>query len=79
MLDDLEISPCFIKAQDDVCYSQMLTLIGKPFAQLRTIGELIEDGPKNGDVVDVTTLKVVSNYLGTSSGSKKFGKRKEKK
>ncbi|KAM3339421.1 hypothetical protein P3S68_029290 [Capsicum galapagoense] len=76
-MKESKIVEVFIQAQDETYYQHLLPVLGKPFIEVLKIGEMIEDGIKNGRILSFATLKETTQAIQKGSGSV-GGKKSEK-
>ncbi|KAM3357579.1 hypothetical protein P3S68_020510 [Capsicum galapagoense] len=68
-MKESKIVEAFIQAQDETYYQHLLPALGKPFIEVLKMGEMIEDGIKNGRIVSFATLKATTQAIQKGSGS----------
>ncbi|KAM3291518.1 hypothetical protein P3S67_019807 [Capsicum chacoense] len=67
----------FIQAQDETYYQHLLPALRMPFIEVLKMGEMVEEGIKNGRIVSFATLKATTQVIQKGSGS--VGEKKNEK
>ncbi|XP_075108704.1 uncharacterized protein LOC142180390 [Nicotiana tabacum] len=76
-MKEAEMIDYFLQAQDLDYLHYMLAAIGKPFAEVIKIGEIVENGMKSGKIISQAALKATTQAIQSGSGSFKNQKKKE--
>jgi len=53
----------FIQLQDETYYQHLLLALGKPFIEVLKMGEMIEDGIKNGGIINFVSWKATTQAI----------------
>ncbi|XP_070004826.1 uncharacterized protein [Nicotiana sylvestris] len=68
-MDNHELITIFLEAQDPDYFQNMMSAMGRPFAEAIKIGEMVENGIKTGRIVSQDTLKATTQAIQNGSGS----------
>ena len=75
-MDNHELITVFLEAQEPDYFQNMMSAMGRPFAEAIKIGEMVENGLKTGRIVSQATLKATTQAIQNGSGS--FANRKKR-
>ncbi|XP_070020681.1 uncharacterized protein [Nicotiana sylvestris] len=75
-MDNHELITVFLEAQEPDYFQNMLSAMGRPFAEAIKIGEMVENGLKTGRIVSQVALKATTQAIQNGSGS--FANRKKR-
>ena len=67
----------FLQAQEPDYFHYLLSAIGKTFAEVIKVGEMVENGIKSGKIVSQAALKATTQVLQNGSGNIGGKKRRE--
>ncbi|XP_009610405.2 uncharacterized protein [Nicotiana tomentosiformis] len=76
-MDETEMVSVFLQAQEADYFQNMLSAMGKPFAEAIKIGEIVENGLKAGRILSQSALRATSQAIQSGSGSLASRKKKE--
>ncbi|XP_070032707.1 uncharacterized protein [Nicotiana tomentosiformis] len=68
-MDNHELIIIFLEAQEPDYFQNMMSAMGRPFAEAIKIGEMVEIGLKIGRIVSQTALKATTQAIQNGSGS----------
>ncbi|XP_070028706.1 uncharacterized protein [Nicotiana sylvestris] len=75
-MDNYELITVFLEAQEPDYFQNMMSAMGRPFAEAIKIGEMVENGLKTGRIVSQVALKATTQAIQNGSGS--FANRKKR-
>ena len=67
----------FLQAQESDYFQNMMSAMGKPFAEAIKIGEMVENGLKTGRILSQAAIRATSQAVQSGSGGMARGKKKE--
>ena len=67
----------FLQAQEPDYFHYLLSSVGKTFAEVIKVGEMVENGIKSGKIVSQAALKATTQVLQNGSGNIGGKKRRE--
>ncbi|XP_070020721.1 uncharacterized protein [Nicotiana sylvestris] len=76
-MDEIEMVTTFLQAQESNYFQNMISAIGKPFAEAIKIGEMVENGLKRGRILGQAAIRATSQAVQSGSGGMARGKKKE--
>ncbi|XP_070014125.1 uncharacterized protein [Nicotiana sylvestris] len=76
-MDEVEIVTVFLQAQEAGYFQNMMSAMGKPFAEAIKIGEMVENGLKTGRILSQSAIRATSQAIQGGSGGVAKGKKKE--
>ncbi|XP_070020183.1 uncharacterized protein [Nicotiana sylvestris] len=76
-MDEIEMVTTFLQAQESDYFQNMMSAIGKPFAEAIKIREMVENGLKTGRILSQAAIRVTSQAIQGGSGGMARGKKKE--
>ncbi|XP_075101833.1 uncharacterized protein LOC142177260 [Nicotiana tabacum] len=76
-MDDTEIVTIFLQAQEADYFQNMMSAMGKPFAEAIKIGEMVENGLKSGRKLSQSALRATSQAIQNDSGGLANRKKRE--
>ncbi|XP_070002283.1 uncharacterized protein [Nicotiana sylvestris] len=76
-MDEVEMVTVFLQAQEPDYFQNMMSDIGKPFAEAIKIWEMVENGLKTGRILSQSAIRATSQAIQGGSGGMSKGKRKE--
>ncbi|XP_070004567.1 uncharacterized protein [Nicotiana sylvestris] len=68
-MDNHELITIFLEAQEPDYFQNMMSAMGRPFAEAIKIGEMVENGLKTGRIVSKSSLKATTQAIQSGSGS----------
>ncbi|XP_019240246.1 PREDICTED: uncharacterized protein LOC109220243 [Nicotiana attenuata] len=77
-MDEIEMVSIFLQAQEADYFQNMMSVIGKPFAEAIKIGEMVENGLKTGRILSQSAIRATSQAIQSGSGGVANRKKKEK-
>ncbi|XP_070054854.1 uncharacterized protein [Nicotiana tomentosiformis] len=75
-MDNHELITIFLEAQDPDYIQNMMSTMGRPFAEAIKIGEMVKNGLKTSRIVSQATFKATTQAIQNGSGS--FANRKKR-
>ncbi|XP_070034893.1 uncharacterized protein [Nicotiana tomentosiformis] len=75
-MDETEMVNVFLQAQEADYFQNMMSAIGKPFAEAIKIGEMVENGLKTGRIISQFALRATSQAI--QNGSRGLANRKKR-
>ncbi|XP_019256985.1 PREDICTED: uncharacterized protein LOC109235362 [Nicotiana attenuata] len=76
-MDKTEMVSVFLQAQEADYYQNMMSAMGKPFAEAIKIGEIVENGLKTGRILSQSAIRAISQAIQGGSGGVANRKKKE--
>nr|XP_016442720.1 PREDICTED: uncharacterized protein LOC107768130 [Nicotiana tabacum] len=76
-MDETEMVSVFLQAQEADYYQNMMSALGKPFAEAIKIGEMVENGLKTGRILSQSAIRATSQAIQGGSGGGTNRKKKE--
>uniref|UniRef100_A0A1S3XKV6 Retrotransposon gag domain-containing protein n=1 Tax=Nicotiana tabacum TaxID=4097 RepID=A0A1S3XKV6_TOBAC len=76
-MDEVEMVTTFLQAQESDYFQNMMSAMGKPFAEAIKIGEMVENGLKTGRILSQAAIRATSQAVQSGSGGMTRGKKKE--
>nr|XP_025884578.1 uncharacterized protein LOC112940521 [Solanum lycopersicum] len=76
-MKESEMIDVFLQAQEPDYFHYLLSAIGKTFAEVIKVGEMVENGIKSGKIVSQAALKATTQVLQNGSGNIGGKKRRE--
>nr|XP_016512975.1 PREDICTED: uncharacterized protein LOC107830017 [Nicotiana tabacum] len=76
LMDEAEMVSVFLLAQEADYFQNMMSAMGKPFAEAIKIGEMVENGLKTGRILSQSAQRATSQAI--QSGSEGLASRKKK-
>nr|XP_016474169.1 PREDICTED: uncharacterized protein LOC107795970 [Nicotiana tabacum] len=76
-MDETEMVSVFLQAQEADYYQNMMSALGKPFAEAIKIGEMVENGLKTGRILSQSAIRATSQAIQGGSGGGANRKKKE--
>ncbi|XP_070020305.1 uncharacterized protein [Nicotiana sylvestris] len=76
-IDEIEMVNVFLQAQEDDYFQNMMSAMGKPFAEAIKIGEIVENGLKPGRILSQSAIRATSQAIQGGSGGVANRKKKE--
>ncbi|XP_069149121.1 uncharacterized protein [Solanum lycopersicum] len=76
-MKDSEMIDVFLQAQEPDYFHYLLSVVGKTFAEVIKVGEMVENGIKSGKIVSQAALKATTQVLQNGSGNIGGKKRRE--
>ncbi|XP_015057530.1 uncharacterized protein LOC107003756 [Solanum pennellii] len=76
-MKESEMIDVFLQAQEPDYFNYLLSDVGKTFAEVIKVGEMVENGIKSGKIVSQTALKATTQVLQSGSGNIGGKKRRE--
>ncbi|XP_070039877.1 uncharacterized protein [Nicotiana tomentosiformis] len=76
-MDDTEIVTIFLQAQEADYFQNMMSAMGKSFAEAIKIGEMVENGLKSGRKLSQSALRATSQAIQNDSGGLANRKKRE--
>ncbi|XP_070024893.1 uncharacterized protein [Nicotiana sylvestris] len=77
-MDEIKMVNTFLQAQESDYFQNMMSAMGKPFAEAIKIGEMVENGLKRGRILSQSAIRATSQAIqGGSRGIAKGKKREE--
>ncbi|XP_070046118.1 uncharacterized protein [Nicotiana tomentosiformis] len=67
-MDETETVNVFLQAQEVDYFQNMMSAMGKPFAEVINIGEMVENGLKTGRIISQYALRATSQDIQNGSG-----------
>ncbi|XP_009788630.2 uncharacterized protein [Nicotiana sylvestris] len=67
-MDNHELITIFLEAQEPDYFQNMMSAIGRPFAEAIKIGEMVENGLKTGRIISQAAIKATTQAIQTGSG-----------
>ncbi|XP_070031579.1 uncharacterized protein [Nicotiana tomentosiformis] len=67
-MDEAEMVNVFLQAQEADYFQNMMSAMGKPFAEAIKIGEMVENGLKTGRIISQSALRATSQAIQNGSG-----------
>ncbi|XP_019258576.1 PREDICTED: uncharacterized protein LOC109236799 [Nicotiana attenuata] len=77
LMDETEMVSVFLQAQEADYYQNMMSAMGKPFAEAIKIGEMVENGLKTGRILSQSAIRATSQAIQGGSGGVANRKKKE--
>nr|XP_016443025.1 PREDICTED: uncharacterized protein LOC107768415 [Nicotiana tabacum] len=68
-MDETEMVSVFLQAQEADYFQNMMSAMGKPFAEAIKIGQIVENGLKIGRILSQSALRATSQAIQSGSGS----------
>ncbi|XP_070049967.1 uncharacterized protein [Nicotiana tomentosiformis] len=78
LMDEAEMVTVFLQVQEADYFQNMMSAMGKPFAEAIKIGEMVENGLKTGRILSQDALKATSQAIQNGSGGLANRKNREK-
>ena len=76
-MKDYELMDVFLQAQEPDYFHYLLAAMGKPFAEVIKIGEIVENGIKSGKIVSQAAIRATTQAIQSGSGNLTNRKKKE--
>ncbi|XP_075096345.1 uncharacterized protein LOC142174449 [Nicotiana tabacum] len=76
-MDEIEMVMVFLQAQEADYFQNMMSAMGKPFAEAIKIGKIVENGLKTGRILSQSAIRATSQSIQRGSGGVAKGKKKE--
>ncbi|XP_075080202.1 uncharacterized protein LOC142165737 [Nicotiana tabacum] len=76
-MDEIEMVIVFLQAQEADYFQNMMSAMGKPFAEAIKISEMVENGLKTGRILSQFSIRATSQAIQGGSGGVAKGKKKE--
>ncbi|XP_070040778.1 uncharacterized protein [Nicotiana tomentosiformis] len=76
-MDETEMVNVFLQAQEADYFQNMMSVMGKPFAEAIKIGEMVENGLKTGRIISQSALRATSQAIQNGSGGLANRKKRE--
>ncbi|XP_070046213.1 uncharacterized protein [Nicotiana tomentosiformis] len=76
-MDEAEMVNVFLQAQEADYFQNMMSVMGKPFAEAIKIGEMVENGLKTGRIVSQSALRATSQAIQNGLGGLANRKKRE--
>ncbi|KAH0669487.1 hypothetical protein KY289_023980 [Solanum tuberosum] len=76
-MKELEMIDVFLQAQEPNYFDYLLSAVGKTFAEVIKVGEMVENGIKSGKIVSQAALKATTQVLQNGTGNIGGKKRRE--
>ncbi|XP_049364034.1 uncharacterized protein LOC125828744 [Solanum verrucosum] len=76
-MKESEMIDVFLQAQEPDYFHYLLSVVGKTFAEVIKIGEMVENGIKSGKIVSQAALKATTQVIKNGSGNFRGKKMKE--
>ncbi|XP_070004951.1 uncharacterized protein [Nicotiana sylvestris] len=76
-MDETEMVSVFLQAQETNYYQNMISTMGKSFAEAIKIGEMVENGLKTGRILSQSAIRATSQAIQGWSGGVENRKKKE--
>ncbi|XP_070011087.1 uncharacterized protein [Nicotiana sylvestris] len=76
-MDEIEMVTVFLQAQEADYFQNMMSAMGKPFAEAIKIGEMVENGLKTSQILSQSAIRATSQAI--QGGSRGVANRKKKK
>ncbi|XP_070049078.1 uncharacterized protein [Nicotiana tomentosiformis] len=76
-LDETEMVNVFLQAQEADYFQNMMSAMGKPFAEAIKIREMVENGLKTGRIISQSALRATSQAIQNGSGGLANRKKRE--
>nr|XP_016445893.1 PREDICTED: uncharacterized protein LOC107771083 [Nicotiana tabacum] len=76
-MDEVEMVTIFLQAQEPDYFQNMMSSMGKPFAEAIKIEEMVENGLKMGRILSQSAIRATSQAIQGGSGGMAKGKKKE--
>ncbi|XP_075097833.1 uncharacterized protein LOC142175154 [Nicotiana tabacum] len=77
-MDETEMVSVFLQAQEADYFQNMMSTMGKPFAEAIKIGEMVENGLKTGRILSQSIIRATSQEIQSGQGARQTEKRKKK-
>ncbi|XP_019235568.1 PREDICTED: uncharacterized protein LOC109215901 [Nicotiana attenuata] len=77
LMDETEMVSVFLQAQEADYFQNMMSAMGKPFAEAIKIGEMVENGLKTGRILSQSAIRATSQAIQGESGGIANRKKKE--
>ncbi|XP_070028633.1 uncharacterized protein [Nicotiana sylvestris] len=76
-MDEIEMVTTFLQAQESDYFQNMMSAMGKPFAEAIKIGEMVENRLKTGRILSQSAIRATSQAIQGGSGGIAKGKKRE--
>nr|XP_009626570.1 uncharacterized protein LOC104117248 [Nicotiana tomentosiformis] len=76
-MDEAEMVNVFLQAQEADYFQNMISAMGKPFAEAIKIGEMVENGLKTGRIISQSALRATSQAIQNGFGGLANQKKRE--
>ncbi|XP_070015260.1 uncharacterized protein [Nicotiana sylvestris] len=76
-MDEVEMVTVFLQAQEANYFQNMMSAMGKSFAEAIKIGEMVENGLKTDRILSQSAIRATSQAIQGGSGGVAKGKKKE--
>ncbi|XP_070030575.1 uncharacterized protein [Nicotiana sylvestris] len=76
-MDETEMVSVFLQSQEADYFQNMMSAMGKPFAEAIKIGEMVKNGLKTGCILSQSTIRATSQAIQSGSGGVANRKKKE--
>ncbi|XP_070015872.1 uncharacterized protein [Nicotiana sylvestris] len=76
-MDEIEMVTTFLQAQESDYFQNMMSAMGKPFAEAIKIGEMVENRLKTGRILSQSAIRATSQAIQSGSGGIAKGKKRE--
>ncbi|XP_019242341.1 PREDICTED: uncharacterized protein LOC109222434 [Nicotiana attenuata] len=76
-MDEVEMVSVFLQAQEADYFQNMMSAMGKPFAEAIKIGEMVENGLKTGRILSQSAIRATSQAIQGGFGGVANRKKKE--
>ncbi|KAM3235654.1 hypothetical protein P3L10_015691 [Capsicum annuum] len=76
-IKEFEMIDIFLQAQEHNYFHHLLSTIGRTFAEVIKVGEMVENGIKSGKIISQASLKATTQEIQSGSRSFSGNKRKE--
>ncbi|XP_070007809.1 uncharacterized protein [Nicotiana sylvestris] len=76
-MDEVEMVTVFLQAQEADYFQNMMSAMGKSFAEAIKIGEMVENGLKMGRILSQSAIRATSQAIQGGSGGIAKGKKRE--
>ncbi|XP_075086157.1 uncharacterized protein LOC107797942 [Nicotiana tabacum] len=76
-MDETEMVNVFLQAQEADYFQNMMSVMGKPFAEAIKIGEMVGNGLKTGRIISQSALRATSQAIQNGSGGLANRKKRE--
>ncbi|XP_070015669.1 uncharacterized protein [Nicotiana sylvestris] len=77
LMDEVEMVTVFLQAQEADYFQNMMSAMGKPFAEAIKIGEMVENGLKTVRILRQSAIRATSQAIQGGPGGIAKGKKKE--
>nr|XP_016433460.1 PREDICTED: uncharacterized protein LOC107759956 [Nicotiana tabacum] len=67
-MDEIEMVTVFLQAQEPYYFQNMMSVMGKPFAEAIKIGDMVEHGLKTGRILSQSAIRETSQAIQCGSG-----------